>query len=175
MEKVTYLFKRIQLSLEKNQVTGFFLKPKQVACFDYLLQGVDVLAVLPTGFGKSLLFHLLPELLPRKSENNIVIVVCPLNSIIEDQIKILTGRNIPAAVLQLEHEKTETLFGSSATTSTTVQQTIPSKVQEGEVNFLFSHPESLLSPDGRSLLKSEVYQRNVVACVIDEAHCIDMW
>ena len=72
-------------------------------------------------------------MLPRKSENNIVIVVCPLKSIIEDQIKILTERNIPAAVLQLEHEKTETLFGSSATTST-VQQTIPSKVQEGEVN-----------------------------------------
>ena len=51
-----------------------------------------------------------------------------MNSIIEVQINILTERNIPAAVLQLEHEKTETLFGSSATM---VQQTIPSKVQEG--------------------------------------------
>ena len=99
-------------------------------------------------------------------------MVCPLNSIIKDQIKIVTERHIPVAVLQLEHETTETIFGSYAAT---VQQTIPSKVQENEVNFLFSHHESLLSQDGRCLLKSDVYQRNVVACVIDQAHCIDMW
>ena len=60
MGKLRTYLKRIQLSLEKNEVTGFFFKPEQVAFFDYLLQGVDVLAVLPAGFGNQLLFHLLP-------------------------------------------------------------------------------------------------------------------
>ena len=53
--------------------------PKQIECFKYLLKGFDVIAVLPTGFGKSILFQLLPDLLPAKSESNIVIVACPLN------------------------------------------------------------------------------------------------
>jgi ATP-dependent DNA helicase RecQ len=66
------------------------LKPKQVQCFEYLLQGFDVLSILPTGFGKSLLFQLLPDFLPvNKSSQNIVIVVCPLSSIIEDQISAM--------------------------------------------------------------------------------------
>ena len=39
----------------------FCLKPLQVKCFDYILKGYDVVAVLPTGFGKSLLFQLLPN------------------------------------------------------------------------------------------------------------------
>ena len=51
-------------SLEQSNVNGFSLKPKQVTCFGYLLEVQDVLAVLPTSYRKSLLFHLLPDLLP---------------------------------------------------------------------------------------------------------------
>ena len=40
--------------------------------FEYLLQGKDILAVLPTGFGKSLLFQLLPDFVPVKADNNIM-------------------------------------------------------------------------------------------------------
>ena len=65
------------------------------------LNGNDVIAVLPTGFGKSLLFQLLPNFLPVKADNNIVFVVCPLNSIIEDQLKVLEERGITADVLRL--------------------------------------------------------------------------
>ena len=42
----------------------FCLKPLQAKCFEYLLKGKDVVAVLPTGFDKSLLFQLLPDFLP---------------------------------------------------------------------------------------------------------------
>ena len=53
----------------------------------------DVTAVLPSGFGKSILFHLLSHLIPVKTRKNRVIVVCPLNSIIEDQIGVLLDNN----------------------------------------------------------------------------------
>ncbi|XP_068691597.1 recQ-like DNA helicase BLM [Montipora foliosa] len=66
-----------------------------------MLEGQDVIGVLPTGFGKSMLFHLLPHFIPVKTTKNIVIVVCPLNSIIEDQLKVLKARRITADVLQL--------------------------------------------------------------------------
>ena len=50
-----------------NNFPSFCLKPKQVQCFEYLLQGFDVLSILPTGFGKSLVFQLLPDFLLDKS------------------------------------------------------------------------------------------------------------
>ena len=59
-----------------------------------------MLAALLTGYGKSLIFQLLPSLFPMKSDsNNIVIVVCPLNSIIENQINTLRSRNLNVGVL----------------------------------------------------------------------------
>ena len=75
----------------------------------------DVIAVLPTGFGKSLLFQLLPNFLPVKGEKNIVLVVCPLNSIIEDQLKVWKDRGVSADVLQLVRDDSadcESLFCS---------------------------------------------------------------
>ena len=52
--------------------SSFCLKPLQVKCFEYLLKGKYVVAVLPTGFGKSMLFQLLPDFLPVKADNDIV-------------------------------------------------------------------------------------------------------
>ena len=76
---------RLGSAFNRCNFPSFCLKPLQVKCFECLLKGQDIIAVLPTGFGKSLLFQLLPDFLPVKADKNIVIVVCPLNSIIEDQ------------------------------------------------------------------------------------------
>ena len=43
-------------------------------------------------------------------------------------------------------------------------------VLKGKAQIIFAHPEALLCEEGRKLLKSKVYQENVVACVVDEAH-----
>ena len=92
MEKISFSFTRLQCALEANGIYSIYLKPKQVQCFDFLLDKNNVMAVLPTGFRKSLLFHLLPHFIPVVDQRNIVIVVCPLNSIIEDSRKsLLTG------------------------------------------------------------------------------------
>lgn len=82
------LFKRLQYTLSINSFPHFYLKPKQVQCFEAMLDGKDVIAVLPTGFGKSFLFQVLPDFLGRftKNEKGFVIVVVPLNSIIDDQV-----------------------------------------------------------------------------------------
>jgi len=56
-----------------------------------------------------LLFHLLCNFLPIKADKNVVIVVCPLNFIIEDQLKVLgeRERGITADVLQLASDDRE--------------------------------------------------------------------
>ena len=146
-----------------------------------MLKGQDVIGVLPTGFGKSMLFHLLPDFIPVKTTKNIIIVVCPLNSIIEDQLKVLKARRITADVLQLgvnEKEPAETLFGNEQEPSEHVVPDSPTKfpqdVVNGNTSIVFAHPEALLSKEGRELMASKVFQDNVVACIVDEAHRVEL-
>ena len=49
------------------------------------------------------------------------------------------------------------------------------KIVNGDVQIVFAHPEALLSKEGRILMNSDVYKTNVVACVVDEAHCVEIW
>lgn len=128
----------------------------------------------------------LPDFLPVKGEKNIVLVVCPLNSIIEDQFKVLEERGISADVLQLSSDQTrdcESLFPSDQTTCVESEcnageaklKSPNEKIVNGDVQIVFAHPEALLSKEGRKLMNSDVYKRNVVACVVDEAHCVEIW
>ena len=98
------VLKQLHVALADNNFPSFCLKPKQVQCFEYLLQGFDVLSILPTGFGKSLVFQLLPDFLPVKSCQNIVIVISPLTSIIEDQISALKLIGIPADIPTIKED-----------------------------------------------------------------------
>ena len=52
---------------------------------------------------------------------------------------------------------------------------LPKELIDGKISIVFSHPESLLCEEGRKLLRSEIFQKQVLACVIDEAHCIKLW
>ena len=45
---------------------------------------------------------------------------------------------------------------------------------KGDIQIMFSHSEALLSKEGRELMKTQVFKRNVVACVVDEAHCVEI-
>jgi hypothetical protein len=102
---------RIDVALNNAGIPDIILKPEQVKCFEYILQGYDVIAVLPTGFGKSLLYQLLPDIFPTKTSQNIVIVVCPPTSIIEDQLKVLNNMGINAGIFRSKREhKGDMLF-----------------------------------------------------------------
>ena len=90
--------------------SSIILKPKQVKCLEAVYFGRDVIAVLPTGYGKSLIFHLLPSLFCDKltsasNKRAVVIVVSPLNALIENQIKKSYQGNIKAGILNVKKGK----------------------------------------------------------------------
>ena len=92
-----------------NEGNEFCLKPKQLMCISEVESGNDVIAVLPTGFGKSLIYHLLPQVLSSssgsesvsESSTKIVLVVAPLSAIISEQICDLKRKGIEADALLL--------------------------------------------------------------------------
>ena len=186
-EKCGELFRRLQFALDSAAFPNFIFRPKQIQCLEFILSGIDVVAVLPTGFGKSVLFQILPFFLPLKvkEKSNIVLVVSPLNSIITDQISVLKKWGIRANVLTEKKAQTcsfPQLFSKRSFTTDVEEETcseqllhLPSSVRNGETHIVFCHPEAILGLEGRLLLKTPAYQKQVVACVIDEAHCVEMW
>ena len=76
------------------------LRPKQCQAVEALLQGRDVLAILPTGYSKSMIFQVyVAAAALQVKEHQTVLVVCPLESIINDQIKEAKGMGMSAASL----------------------------------------------------------------------------
>ena len=101
------MLRRVGFSLNNSNFLPLNFKSLQMKCFEYILNGQVAIGVPPTGFGKTMLFYLLPHIIPVKTTKNIVIVVCPLNSITEDQVKVLKARGITADVLQLAVKEKE--------------------------------------------------------------------
>ncbi len=118
-----------------------------------LLAGRDVLAVLPTGAGKSLCYQV-PALLGQ----GLALVISPLISLMQDQVGALRRRGINAAYVnsQLDAEQRRTILDAAST---------------GRLTLLYCAPERLAS-----LTRRLVAARTPVALfAIDEAHCISEW
>ena len=104
----------LQVAISRSTYSNINLKPKQVQCLEAIYSGRDVLAVLPTGYGKSLIFHLLPSLLlkmmnsqrpvPSLSFCPVIIVVSPLNALIKDQMRRRSDRNVKATFLNAKRK-----------------------------------------------------------------------
>ena len=87
---------------------NIILKVKQVICLEAPYLRKDLVAVLPTGYGKSLIFHVLPRLLKERDAmssststtciKSVVLVVSPLNALMFDQISILREKGVQAAI-----------------------------------------------------------------------------
>ena len=156
----------------------------------------DVVCVLPTGYGKSLIYQLLGDLMPQRvtGSENIVVVVCPLNAIIEDQIRSINSFGISCTSLKFKSTREEVvscdLFSKDkppvgeklnyGNDDDPVEENInvldvPNSVLKGTCNILFAHPEAYMSDTGRKLLRSKTYRSRVVGVVIDEAHCVEIW
>jgi ATP-dependent DNA helicase RecQ len=118
-----------------------------------LLAGRHVLAVLPTGAGKSLCYQV-PALLA----NGLTIVVSPLISLMQDQVAALRRRGIPAAFL-------------NSTLSAQDQRTILDLALGGKARLLYCAPERLAS---LARLVRDAGTR-VPLLAVDEAHCIVEW
>lgn len=123
------------------------------------LKNESLLAIFPTGGGKSLTFQL-PALIQGEAERALTVVISPLQSLMKDQIDVLKKRfGITRAVtingLLSPLERSEAI----------------SKIQEGGASILYISPESLRLPTILKLLK----KRNIARFVIDEAHSFSTW
>lgn len=133
--------------------------PLQRQVVEAALAGRSLLAVFPTGGGKSLTFQL-PALMKGEANRSLTVVISPLQSLMKDQVDVLRERHdITAAVtvngLLSPLERSEAL----------------ERVREGGANLLYIAPESLRSNTVFSLLKG----RQINRFVIDEAHCFSAW
>ena len=147
-------------AIHKSLYLNINLKPKQVVCLESIYNKKDTVAILPTGYGKSLIYQLLPPLLS-KCEKAVVLVISPLNSLIDDQIKKINNcSEIRATALKVGESQQNKVCGN----------------RDDMCDIVFLHPETCLSSkDGLSTLSSALFQKHVQAIVIDETHCILEW
>lgn len=169
-------YSSLQAAILKSIYSNVNLKVKQVICLEAIYCGHDVVTVLPTGYGKSVIFHLLPSLFldkvncERGAAYPVVIVVSPLNALIKDQIRRLREGNIKAAILSMRNETNsedlELDFGDANLL----------QLRDAQYKVIFAHPEAFITcKQGIELFQTEKYQMNVHAIVIDEAHCTLEW
>ena len=112
------------------------LKAEQSEALEALISGRDVIAILPTGFGKSLIFQLFCEVKLASNPNTCILVVAPLNSIVQDQIDELTELGFTAVHLRENNPE------------------YMKDIAGGKFNFIFCCAERCLSHEFQSLLKS---------------------
>jgi ATP-dependent DNA helicase RecQ len=133
-------------------------RPGQEAVVRDALAGRDLLAIMPTGGGKSLCFQLPALLRP-----GVMLVVSPLIALMQDQVRLLTQMDIPAAFLN-----------SSLSAREGAQ--VMERALRGEIRLLYLAPERLLMAEFLDGFIARLKQtQGLSALTIDEAHCVSEW
>ena len=159
--KCRLFFSCLEFAIQNSLFGKLMLKPKQVICLKKVFFNADILAVLPTGYGKSLIFYLLPALLfVAKNDvanctehiDAIILVVSPLNALMKDQISqsnvgmirasALNVRNVSAEDSEFGEDK---LGGIRSDVVCDFPLSDKVKLQEGYYNIVFAPPEALVS------------------------------
>ncbi len=122
-----------------------------------LLEGRDCLAVLPTGAGKSLCYQL-----PALVREGLTVVVSPLVSLMQDQVRQLQLRGIAAACLHRGLSLDD-------------QRALRRDLAQQRLRLLYLAPERLHGEGTRQLLADSLQTGTLVALAVDEAHCISAW
>lgn len=140
-------------SLERQ----FILKQEQrLALEAFVNKKTDVLALLPTGYGKSLIYQLAPLVVKEMGsiKTPVIVVVSPLIALIEDQIKEAADLGISATQLGLEEENA---------------------IKSCRYQVVFGSPEAWLSAKWEDMLSTEAYKTNLIGIVVDEVHLTYKW
>jgi len=128
---------------------------QQEAIIQHVLNKQDVMALMPTGGGKSLCYQLPAVLL-----NGLTIVISPLIALMKDQVDSLNVSGIPAAFLNSAQTPEE-------------QRQLVEKLKHNQIKLLYLAPERLFGAENK--LVPFLKTLNVVQIAIDEAHCISQW
>lgn len=128
-------------------------RPYQKEAIDFILQGKDVLAVLATGSGKSLIYQI-----PAVMSQGVALVFSPLISLMKDQVDQLNELGIPAAFL-------------NSTLRSEERDEVKRKAREQKIKILYIAPEGFFTGQFQEFLKS----LKISLAAIDEAHCISEW
>jgi len=128
-------------------------RPLQQEIMEASLAGRDVVAILPTGAGKSLCFQL-----PALAREGLTLVISPLIALMKDQVDALTASGVPATFLN------SSILGSEAARRR-------SGLEQGYYKLLYAAPERVMMDS----FIQDLQRWNVTAIAVDEAHCISEW
>ena len=151
MEAMNSRDRALQLLQTYFGYTSF--RPAQEAPVNSLLKNEDVVAIMPTGAGKSICFQI-----PALCKSGLTVVFSPLISLMKDQVDGLVDQNIPAALI------------NSTLTQTEFNKTMYD-VRSGNIKLLYIAPERLGSNFFCNVLRS----MPISQVIVDEAHCISQW
>lgn len=137
-----------------NDVFGFNnFRPGQGEIINAVASGENVLAIMPTGGGKSLCFQL-PALL----NDGLTVVISPLIALMRDQVRGLQAAGVAAGAITSGNTQEET-------------DTVFSQIGSGDLKLLYVAPERLNSSRIQNILRKS----NVNSIAVDEAHCVSQW
>jgi ATP-dependent DNA helicase RecQ len=144
---------------ELKQRFGFdSFRPGQEAIVRDTLANRDVLAIMPTGGGKSLCFQLPALLRP-----GVCIVVSPLIALMQDQVRLLQDNGIEATFINSSLDRAEISRRFA-------------RLERGELKLLYVAPERLLQSEFEGDVMPRLQATQGISCVVvDEAHCVSEW
>ena len=128
-------------------------RPGQSEVINAVADGKNVLAIMPTGGGKSICFQL-----PAIMNSGLTVVISPLIALMRDQVRGLQAVGVAAGALTSGNTEDET-------------KAVFAELNAGKLKILYLAPERLAASSMRTTLQ----RSNVISLVVDEAHCVSQW